>query len=275
MNNIVTKARLEKLKRLRLFDDDYANIVFKDKECVKYILSTILKEEIQFYHHETERKMKVVSGRTIECDIFVLSKDKAINVEIEKHSFRLKPQRIRYHASVLDCHVSKQSQNFDEMLDIVVIFICEFDPVGKGCPMYHINRQIQESKDIFHDDMQIILVNGSYSADDEIGRLIHDLKCTNSSEMYSEVLKEKTKYYKEDEKGARIMCEAWEEERRKGKAEGRAEGRTEGKAEGKTETLISSLKSLMETMNLGIEEAMNALRLNDEEKQMCRKELKL
>ena len=114
-------------------------------------------------------------------------------------------------------------------------------------------------------------MNGSYSADDEIGRLIHDLKCTNSSEMYSEVLKEKTKYYKEDEKGARIMCEAWEEERRKGKAE----GRTEGKAEGKTETLISSLKSLMETMNLGIEEAMNALRLNDEEKQMCRKALEL
>ena len=31
MDNIVTKARLEKLKRLRLFDDDYANIVFKDK----------------------------------------------------------------------------------------------------------------------------------------------------------------------------------------------------------------------------------------------------
>ena len=211
--------------------------------------------------------MKVVSGRTIECDIFVLSKDKAINVEIEKHSFRLKPQRIRYHASVLDCHVSKQSQNFDEMLDIVVIFICEFDPVGKGCPMYHINRQIQESGDIFHDDMQIILVNGSYRADDEIGRLIHDLKCTNSSKMYSEVLRKKTKYYKEDEEGARIMCEAWEEERRKGKAEGRTEG--------KTETLISSLKSLMETMNLGIEEAMNALKLNDEEKQMCKKELGL
>ena len=35
MNNIVTKARLEKLKKLRFFDDDYANIVFKDKECIK------------------------------------------------------------------------------------------------------------------------------------------------------------------------------------------------------------------------------------------------
>ena len=96
MNNVVTKARLEKLKKLRLFDDDYAKIVFKDKECVYDVLNSILKYEIEILHHETERVLKIVNGRTIKCDIFVLSEDKAINLELEKHNFRLKPQRVRY-----------------------------------------------------------------------------------------------------------------------------------------------------------------------------------
>lgn len=37
-------------------------------------------------------------------------------------------------------------------------------------------------------------------------------------------LKEVTRYYKEDPKGVKIMCRAFEETREEGRAEGRAEG---------------------------------------------------
>ena len=52
-------------------------------------------------------------------------------------------------------------------------------------------------------------------------------------------LKEVTRYYKEDPKGVKIMCRAFEETREEGRAEGREEGRAEGRAEGTLTTLAS------------------------------------
>ncbi len=52
-----------------------------------------------------------------------------------------------------------------------------------------------------------------------------------------------------------------------GHAKGRAKGRAEGLAEGRAEGILSSIKGLMETMNLSIEQAMAALKLPEAERQ--------
>ena len=48
---------------------------------------------------------------------------------------------------------------------------------------------------------------------------------------------------------------------------GRAEGRAEGHAEGMTNGILSSIKNLMETMGLPMEQAMAALKVPETEKQ--------
>ena len=55
--------------------------------------------------------------------------------------------------------------------------------------------------------------------------------------------------------------------------QGRVEGRAEGLAEGRTETMVASLKSLMETMNLTVDNAMNALRVPEAERNNYRQAL--
>jgi hypothetical protein len=87
--------------------------------------------------------------------------------------------------------------------------------------------------------------------------------------------------YDEIRKGDRFMCEAlrelmWEEYeedkakfRKEAREEGLAEGRTEGLAEGRTEGLaegrkqerLSAIKSLMDTMKLTAQQAMDALKI--------------
>lgn len=47
----------------------------------------------------------------------------------------------------------------------------------------------------------------------EIGKLIHDFKCTDADDMYYALLAKKVRFYKEDEKGVAIMCKAMEEMR--------------------------------------------------------------
>jgi len=60
-----------------------------------------------------------------------------------------------------------------------------------------------------------------------------------------------------------VMCNLSKGVEEKGRAKGRAEGRAEGRADG----ILSSLKGLMETMDLSIEQAMAALKIPEAERQ--------
>ena len=59
------------------------------------------------------------------------------------------------------------------------------------------------------------------------------------------------------------MCKAIEDMRADAKAEGRAEGR----AEGNTESLVSSIKNVMDSIHVSIEEAMDILKIDPQKRQ--------
>ncbi len=63
----------------------------------------------------------------------------------------------------------------------------------------------------FCDDLHIIYVNGEYRGENDLGRLMHDFSCTNSDDMNSTLLAEKTRYFKKDEKGVKRMCKIMED----------------------------------------------------------------
>ena len=63
-----------------------------------------------------------------------------------------------------------------------------------------------------------------------------------------------------------IWDKAMTEGRAAGRAEGKAEGKAEGRAEGKAEGILTSLKSLMETMSCTIEQAMAAMKVPEDER---------
>lgn len=62
------------------------------------------------------------------------------------------------------------------------------------------------------------------------------------------------------------MCEAWKELFR----EELTQERNKGKIEGKDETRAKDLQALMDSLKIGLEEAMNILKINEDEKEYCR-----
>ena len=108
-----------------------------------------------------------------------------------------------------------------------MIFITEHDIFKCGLPLYHIDRIIKENNMTFQDESHIIYVNGEYEGDDPIGDLMHDFACANPDEMRSKLLAEKTRYYKQDDKGVRrmskIMDELYEEARTEAMLEAKLE----------------------------------------------------
>ena len=96
-----------------------------------------------------------------------------------------------------------------------------------GLPLYHIDRTVEETGDKFGDGSHILYVNGECTDDTALGRLMHDFRCVKPDEMHYPVLREKTRYFKEDEKGAVQMSKVMDEIRAQGYAEGLMDAREE------------------------------------------------
>ena len=100
------------------------------------------------------------------------------------------------------------------MKENYIIFITENDVIGKGKPLYRIERRIEETGELFNDGEHIIYVNGAdRNGTTELGRLMHDFFCTDPDEMNYQQLAKKARYFKEDEKGVATMCKAMEDMR--------------------------------------------------------------
>lgn len=52
--------------------------------------------------------------------------------------------------------------------------------MGKGLPIYSIERCIMETGELFGDGEHIKYVNGKYRGQSQLGRLMHDFSCTNA-----------------------------------------------------------------------------------------------
>ena len=82
---------------------------------------------------------------------------------------------------------------------------------------------------------------------------MHDFLCSDPNDMYSDVLAERVRFFKEDEKGVAAMCKVMEELY------------NEGVAEGKTEERLKNIKNLILSLGLTAEAAMDALKISKDE----------
>ena len=128
----------------------------------------------------------------------------------------------------------------------------------KGFQIYHIERIVKETGDLFGDEEHIIYVNSQIKDETSLGKLMHDFSCIDAKDMYYQVLADRVRYFKEDEKGVTFMCKAMEdmrnEARAEGRVEGRAEGRTEGRAEGSKEKAIIVARKMLNAGKFSDEE---------------------
>ena len=92
-----------------------------------------------------------------------------------------------------------------------MIFITENDVMGKGLPLYPVERYISVTGERFEDGAHILYVNGAYRGDSPIGRLMHDFGCVDPSDMYYDVLADRVKFFKESKEGVAVMCRAIED----------------------------------------------------------------
>ncbi len=195
----------------RLMDDDFMALVFGGNiEATQFLLRIILEDPgLSVIETIGQFEIKSPNGRSIRLDIHAVDgKGQNFDVEIQRSDRGAGAERARLNSSLLDSKIAKIGDKIPKMKPAYVIFITENDVLGGGYPMYHINRTIEELNHAsFGDGSHIIYVNGAYiDESSQIGKLMHDFRCTSANDMHFEVLADRVRYFKETEGGRAQMC---------------------------------------------------------------------
>ena len=225
------------IKNFTLMSDIFMRNVFKQRECLEYVLQVIMeKQDLKVIEQIIQKDYKNLQGRSAIMDCVARdSEGKQFDVEIQQDNEGASPKRARYHSGLLDMNTLNPGQDFDELPESYVIFITSDDILGYGFPIYHIDRHIKEADDSFQDEAHIIYVNSRKQEDTELGRLMHDLYCKNADEMHSPVLAKRVHELKDTQKGVELMCNEME----KIYSEGMESGEKRGELKAKKETALS------------------------------------
>jgi predicted transposase/invertase (TIGR01784 family) len=268
--------------------------VMTDEENCRGLLELILgfpigqieisKEKSIVYHPEY---------KGIRMDVFAKDENNThYNVEMQVVQKTALPRRARYYHSQIDMESLLSGSGYEELPDTYVIFICDFDPFGRKKYCYTFRNMCLEDQRLCLKDGAITIFLSTCGENKEevspsMVSFLEYVKADESSgenaseDPYVKRLQEFIRSVKKDrEMEERFMlfeellrderAEGREEGREEGLAEGRAEGReeglAEGRAEGREEGLLSSIQSLMESMNWSVEQVMSALKIPEDER---------
>ena len=235
-NEFTNVNYLEKLKKLTLFDAILFRKAFDlNIPAAETLLRTIMEnDKIKVARCKTEYTVTGLASHSVQLDLLAMDEHgKFFNVEVQTESAGAPPQRARYYTGAVDTGHFPKGDDYHTLFDTYVIFITKEDVLGKGLPIYHVKRTIDETGDAFNDGSYIIYVNGELANDHTaLGRLVHDFSCLHSKDIYDETFKECVKKLKETEEGIQTMCSVIEELKNEGFQQGIKQGQKQGLDQG-------------------------------------------
>jgi len=258
---------LEKIKQLRLMDDTFFNSCFDGNiPCMEVVLRAVLgNDRLRVTEVITQQSVPNLYGRAVRFDALATDGETIYDVEIQRSDEGAIPRRARFNSSMIDSREVSKGTLFPDLPETYVIFITEHDVWKRGKPLYTVRRTFEDTEEVFNDGTHILYVNGECQSESPLGRLMHDFFCSDPNDMYSDVLAERVRFFKEDEKGVAAMCnvmkEIYDDGFASGEAQGEARGEVRGEIRGAETERIKSIKNLISSLGITAEAAMDALKI--------------
>ena len=243
--------------QLRAIDDIMFRKLCENIAFVEEILRVILEDDkITVVEVIPQDSIQNLRGRSVILDAYCkLGNGSYCNVEVQRSDSDDHFRRVRYHAACITANVVDPGEQFEQVDDLVVVYISEFDPFDEGRTVYHVRNMVEETGRAVLDGLREIYVNTKYNDGSEIAELMQCfLEPVVTNPKFPALAKE-LQAEKGNVKGDESMCKLVEEYGQKQKAEGLIEGRKEGKTAGTLETLVSLAKKKLLTYDEAAKEA--------------------
>ncbi len=259
MTKLELPAGVKPLEELTLMDDYMFGAVMSDKTNLKPLLESILNisiVDIDFVEPQKTEKEGYLS-HAIRMDLYVEdSNGQIFNVEVQTSDKHNLPKRMRYYQSVIDVDILSPGNDYNDLKQSYVIFICNYDPHSQGRYLYMFeNRCIQDPDLAFDDQTMKVIVNTKGNTGEISDKLKEFLNYLDSGIITGE--------YTRQLKDAVEMVKVNEERRHEYMVMKIREMEiiNKGKAEGIDQNRIESIKSIMKNLKFTPQQAMDVLNI--------------
>ena len=207
------EEKIEQVKNFRPIDDTFFEVLADDIGVCQEMLRIILEDEKLIVKdvivQSSERNLY---GRSVRLDaLCILGNGKKCNVEVQRSNKDHHLKRVRFNASVITVRDSQTDDKFEETIDLIVVYISEFDIFKRGRVIYHVDSVIRETQEKVDDGLERVVVNTTVKDGTTISEYMDCFLQKEIDNAKFPKLTNRVHYLKHEEGGVQKMCEVMEQ----------------------------------------------------------------
>ena len=250
-DKMTLEEKKEQVKNFRPIDDTFFEVLADDIGVCQEMLRIILEDEKLIVKdvivQSSERNLY---GRSVRLDaLCILGNGKKCNVEVQRSNKDHHLKRVRFNASVITVRDSQTDDKFEETIDLIVVYISEFDIFKRGRVIYHVDSEIRETQEKVDDGLERVFVNTAVKDGTTISEYMDCFLQKEIDNAKFPKLTNRVHYLKHEEGGVNAVCEIMrkysEEVAEKAYQQGEEAGKEIGKEIGQRQANIAAIKNMI------------------------------
>lgn len=203
------EKRVEKVRDFRPIDDAFFEVLAQNKEVCQEMLRVFLEDaELIVNSVITQSSKKNLYGRSVRLDaLCTLGSGIKCNIEVQRADNDNHLKRVRFNASTITVRESEPGEKFDDVIELYVVYISEFDFLKGGKTIYHVDKVLRETGTVIDDGLHEIFINTVIDDGTDIADL---MSCFMKKEVknpkFPALTAEMTRL-KETEGGVQAVCD--------------------------------------------------------------------
>ena len=239
------EEKKEQVKNFRPIDDTFFEVLADDIGVCQEMLRIILEDEKLIVKDVIVQSSKRnLYGRSVRLDaLCILENGKKCNVEVQRSNKDHHLKRVRFNASVITVRDSQTDDKFEETIDLIVVYISEFDIFKRGRVIYHVDSVIRETQEKVDDGLERVFVNTAVKDGTTISEYMNCFLQKEIDNAKFPELTNRVHYLKHEEGGVNAVCEVMRKYSEEVAEKAYLQGEEAGKEIGQRHTAIAELQA--------------------------------
>ena len=244
-DKMTLEEKKEQVRNFRPIDDTFFEVLADDVGVCQEMLRIILEDEKLIVKdvivQSSERNLY---GRSVRLDaLCILGNGKKCNVEVQRSNRDHHLKRVRFNASVITVRDSQTDDKFEETIDLIIVYISEFDIFKRGRVIYHVDSVIRETQEKVDDGLERVFVNTAVKDGTTISEYMDCFLQKEIDNAKFPKLTNRVHYLKHEEGGVNAVCEIMRKYSEEVAEKAYQQGEEAGKEIGQRHTAIAELQS--------------------------------
>jgi len=143
---------------------------------VKYVRTDDTEESAENVRADSQKTLAEIFGKKgVRLDVYLDDGKTVYNVEMQTEQQKFLPKRSRYYQAQIDINLLERGENYDQLKPSYVIFICKFDPFGKGKYRYTFRNLCEEVDGLVLNDEAYKVFFSTVGTEGEISENLREL----------------------------------------------------------------------------------------------------